>query len=367
MGEDEPARPNLLIVDDTIENLNLLANLFIEQGYDVRPVTTGAQALRAVEGDPPDLILLDVNMPTMDGYEVCERLKSMPQAAEVPVIFLTAANTIADKVKAFKTGGVDYVTKPFQVEEIIARVKAHVALRRAKQEIEAQVVRLNDLEKLRDDLVHMVVHDMRSPLGAIIGLLGMVRDDARPVLSEESMNDLVSAMQSAWGLNRMANDLLDVRKLEERKLPLERTPCDLAALARDVCTRLASAERRPIEVSNEVPGKVSGDERLLSRVIENLVSNAIKHTPEKGAIHIRATAAPGHVRLAVIDEGKGVPADAKEKIFEKFGRVATSTTKYHSAGLGLAFCKLAIETHGGRIGVDDGATGGSVFWFELPA
>ena len=159
---------SVLIVDDTIDTLRLLSDLLSEHGYDVRAVTNGRQALQAVERDPPDLILLDIGLPELDGYEVCRRLRASERSQDVPVIFITALSETADKVRAFETGGVDYVTKPFQVEEVLARVKAHVALRRAQAELADSYTRLRALEHLRDDMVHRVIHDMRSPLAALL-------------------------------------------------------------------------------------------------------------------------------------------------------------------------------------------------------
>ena len=168
MNQDACTVASVLVVDDTIENLRLLSDLLGEQGYEVRAVTSGRQALQAVEHDPPDLILLDITMPEMDGYEVCRRLKATERSKDVPVIFLTALTDTADKVRAFDAGGVDYVTKPFQFEEVLARVKTHVALRRAQAALADSYTRLRALEQLRDDLVHMIVHDMRSPLTALL-------------------------------------------------------------------------------------------------------------------------------------------------------------------------------------------------------
>src|SRR3954470_1077963 len=157
---EAPVGGSILVVDDTVENLRLLASLLGEQGFEVRPVTSGKQALQAAAHDPPDLILLDITMPEMDGYETCERLKQLDAVRDVPVIFLTALGEIGDKVRAFEVGGADYVTKPFRIEEILARIRVHLALRRAQLELARNYERLGALERLRDDLVHMVVHDM---------------------------------------------------------------------------------------------------------------------------------------------------------------------------------------------------------------
>ena len=358
---------SVLVVDDTIENLRLLSSLLGEQGYEVRPVTSGRQALQAVEHDPPDLILLDITMPDMDGYEVCRRLQTSEGSKGVPIIFLTALTDTADKVRAFDAGGVDYVTKPFRFEEILARVKTHVALRRAQVALDDSYRRLRELEQLRDDLVHMVVHDMRSPLTGVLTNLALMQREAA-TMSAPIREDLHAALESAEALNRMANDLLDVSRLEQDKMPLQRAPCDVSKIASDVGAALGMMDRlRQIDVESPGPLEVRCDATIVRRILENLVSNGIRHTPAGSRIRISIVDADSRVRIAVADEGYGVPPEARKKIFEKFGTVeARNERAYQSVGLGLAFCKLAVEAHGGTIGVDSGLPAGSVFWFELP-
>jgi signal transduction histidine kinase len=363
------AGASILVVDDTVENLQLLSRLLRAHGYEARPVTNGRDALLAARSDPPELVLLDVSMPEVDGYEVCARLKESTDLREIPVIFLTALNSTADKVRAFEAGGADYVTKPFQIDEVLARIRVHVALRRSRLELLASYERLRGLEKLREDLVHMVVHDMRSPISGLIGLLHLIQTDSSCTLGENATTDLQYAVQSAVGLNGLANDLLDVSRLEEDKLPLDRRRNDLVEICRDVLQRLAPLDRtRALELDAADVVDARCDRGIVQRVLENLVGNAVKHTPAGGRIRVSAVAGPEGVRVAVRDEGPGVPPEARSKIFEKFGTVeARRERKYHSAGLGLTFCKLAVEAHGGAIGVDAGDPVGSVFWFELPA
>ena len=360
--------PSVLVVDDTIENLRLLSDILDHQGYDVRAVTSGSQALRAVEHDPPDLILLDITMPDMDGYEVCRRLKATDGAKDVPVIFLTALSDTADKVQAFDVGGVDYVTKPFRGEEILARVKTHVALRQSQVALGASYARLRELEQLRDDLVQMIVHDMRSPLAAMSIHLRLLTGPAA-ALSDKSQEDLHAAIRSAETLSRMTNDLLDVSRLEEGRMPIDRAVWNLTEIANDVRAALGVMDRdRRIDIDSAGPVEVNCDGALVRRVLENLVSNGIRHTPAGSYLRISIANRDGRARVAVHDSGVGVPAQAREKIFEKFGTLVTSHEgTYHSTGVGLAFCKLAIEAQGGVIGVDPGVQVGSVFWFELPA
>ena len=360
--------PCVLVVDDTIDNLRLLSDILDHRGYDVRAVTSGAQALLAAAADPPDLILLDITMPDMDGYEVCRRLKAQPASRDVPVIFLTALNETADKVKGFDIGGVDYVTKPFQVEEVLARVQTHVALRQAQVALAESNTHLRALEQLRDDMVQMIVHDMRSPLTALLLRLRFLGSPPA-TLSEQQAEDLRSAIQSAQALTRMTDDLLDVSRLEEGRMPVERSVWDLTRMARDVCAALAAMDRdRSIDVESTAAIEATCDGGLVRRIMENLVSNGIRHTPAGSRLRVSIASADGRVRVAVHDEGDGVPQEARARIFEKFGTLETRHERiYPSFGVGLAFCKLAVEAQGGTIGLDSREPIGSTFWFELPA
>jgi two-component system sensor histidine kinase/response regulator len=362
------AVPNVLIVDDTVENLRLLAGLLAERGYEPRPVTSGAQALEVAGHSPPDLILLDITMPGMDGYEVCARLKADPILRDIPVIFLTSLTDSADKLQAFAAGGADFITKPFQVDEVLARVKVHVELRAAKLRIVGQFEQLCALEKMRDDLVRMVVHDMRGPMMVLLMNLEMLKRKTAS-LGPRPQEDVDMAIEAVSNLNRMANDLLDVSRLEESKMPLVRTTVDLAVVCGEVREALAMLdESRAIEVIAAAPVEASCDRNLVKRVIENLVFNAIKHTPAGSRISLVVERGAGGARFCVRDQGPGIAPEARARIFEKFSAVSGSKEqRFHSVGLGLAFCKLSIEAHGGRIGVDAGDPIGSVFWFELPA
>ena len=367
LNQEAAAPASVLVGDDTIENLRLLSNMLSAEGYDVRAVTNSPQALPAVERDPPDLILLDINMPEMDGYEVCRRLRARDHSKDVPVIFLTALTDTADKVRACDDNGVAHLTQPFPLEEVLARVKTHVALRQARVALAGSYRRLHSLEQLRDDLVHMVVHDMRSPLLALLVNLRVLK---RPgsALNDETRETLEDAIQSAEALSRMTNNLLDVSRLEDDKMPLQRSIWDLTQMAGEVRSALGTLDRdHPRTLDVDVPVAVTCDGALVRRVVENLVANGIGHTPSGSRLRISIAGGDGRVRVAVHDEGPGVPAEARERIFEKFESVETGLLKsYHSAGLGLAFCKLAIEAHGGTIGVDSRVSAGSTFWFELP-
>ncbi len=358
-----PEPSGILVVDDTPENLRLVTGMLVGRGFEVRPVTSGAEALDAAAYAPPELILLDVSMPGMDGFEVCTKLKQNPSLASIPVIFLTALSDSSDKVKGFAVGGADYVTKPFQMEEVIARVSHHLALSRSRRELQVSYDKLTQLEKLRDDLVHMIVHDMRSPLTALILNLSFVANEIQGE-PQQVANDCVGVAEQ---LADMANALLDVSRLETGNMPLSLAECDLLAVARTAAQRVGGRSKERTIAIDPGSALVRCDEGLVRRVLENLLGNAIKHSPAGGSVHVSANDTALGTRVVVADDGPGVPEAVRPRIFEKFSAAGHRTEGgHHSAGLGLAFCKLAIEAHGGTIGVEPASPQGSLFWFVLP-
>ena len=361
-------RPSILIVDDTAANLVLISGMLRDRGYEPRPVLSGRLALVAARAEPPDLILLDVLMPEMSGWDVCVELKADPALQDIPVIFITALGETTEKVRAFALGAVDYVTKPFQVEEVCARVATHLELRRQKIALRQANDEFRELEKLRDNLVHMIVHDLRSPLTIIFSGLELAKMDLLPPVAAECVGE---ALKSTRMLIEMVSTLLDVSKLEARQMTLELSTVDLPTLIGELFQEfkpLLGRRRISLTASGAVTSLV-GDASLLRRVIQNLIGNALKFTDkDDGIIEISVTfAAEGRLRVAVGDNGPGIPAEYGKKVFEKFGQVAGHKQgQARSSGLGLTFCKLAVEAHGGQIGLESAVGKGSTFWFELP-
>jgi len=209
--------PAILMVDDTPANLELLSGMLKGRGYKVRAAVSGKLALQAARNDPPDLILLDINMPEMNGYEVCAELKSDDKLKDIPVIFLSALTETMDKVKAFGIGGVDYITKPFQFEEVEARVETHLELRRQKSRLEESYKEQSELKKLRDNLVNLLIHDLRPPLTSICGQLELIKEKDGTALSADSAGRLAETVKTAKQLIQMVGTVLDTGKLEEEK------------------------------------------------------------------------------------------------------------------------------------------------------
>jgi two-component system sensor histidine kinase/response regulator len=359
--------PSILIVDDVPANLELLSAILRDRGYEPRPVPSGKLALLAAQADPPDLILLDIRMPEMNGFEICECLKADTVLKDIPVIFVTALTDTEEKVKALSMGAVDYVTKPFQVEEICARVETHLELYRSKRELQRSYDKLRELETLRDNLVHMIVHDMRSPMMVILGNLELAEMEP---LTKNLADCIDTASISAITILEMISSLLDVSKMEAGQMTLELSAIDMRVLVNETF-RMVETLRGQRMLNLTSPMKMEmivGDARLIRRVLQNLIGNALKFTDkEKGIITVGIEIADDNVRVSVEDNGSGILPEYCEKVFGKFFQVEKRKKgRAYSTGLGLTFCKLVVEAHGGRIGLESDVGKGCNFWFELP-
>ena len=369
---------NIIIVDDTPANLQLLESILTARSYRVRPFPRADLALRAVENDPPDLILLDINMPGMNGYDLCIAIKSRPHLQDIPVIFISALAETFDKVKAFSVGGVDYISKPFQFEEVLARVATHLHLRQTQRQLQTgndQLLQANqqlrELKDLRDKLTDMIVHDMRNPLMVIKGYLQLLEIiSSQPGSEERVRRYLREGLVATQTVVEMISSMLDVSRMESNQLQLTIARHDLTALAQDAARGLASLfEQKSIRLSlPERPSPVDCDGGLVSRVFTNLLGNAVKFTPAGGSVAVEILTNDGHLVAAISDSGPGIPREYHDRIFEKFGQVGVRNEgQKYSTGLGLTFCKLAIEAHRGSIQVNSEPGQGSTFRFTLPS
>ncbi len=371
MSDEKPHQDaaGILMIDDNPVNLRVLTSMLKQSGWRPRPVTSGRLGLQAARNEAPDLILLDLNMPEMDGYEVCEQLKADATLADIPVIFVSALGETLDKVKGFQVGGVDYITKPFQLDEVKARVMAHLELRRQRLLLRASYEKLRESERLRDSLVHMIVHDLRSPLAAISAYLDLFGQEAKRKLGPETQEDIVNAMRATRNMVRMINGILDVSKMEAQMMKLDLRECDLAQVVGQSLEDLGSlvGTRRLTFESPNAPAVALADREIVARIVQNFLANALRFTPRDGEIRVGVAIEAEHLRIFVADTGPGVPAEFRHSIFDKFVQVDSSASQRGlSTGLGLAFCKLAAEAHGGHIGVDSELGQGSTFWFTLP-
>lgn len=356
----------VLVVDDEPKNRELICDTLEAQGFQTEEASDGVQALSCISQSAPDVVLLDVAMPGMDGLAVCRQLRAQESTADLPVIMVTAHADRQDRLDGIEAGANDYLTKPVDLQDLVLRVRNTAAAKRLSDTVKKNLLRLQELERLRDGLTHMVIHDLRSPLSAILMALQLIGPAVAEQLGPEKKKFVDTAENSARLMSEMIASLLDVSRLEEGKMPLQLKPCDLAALVDEVVEQLRlSANNRTLKFDRPAhPAMVDADEELLRRVITNLTRNALKFTPSDGEVEIRISGEEDMIKVSVRDNGPGIAPDMYERIFEKFGQAAENHARKGS-GLGLTFCKLAVEAHGGQIGVESQINEGSIFWFTV--
>ena len=350
----------ILIVDDTPANLGVLVETLGTAGYQLMVAEDGEEALAQTLQIQPDLILLDVMMPGLDGFETCRRLKARPETREIPVLFMTALNETTDKVKAFSVGAVDYIAKPIEHEEALARVRTHLALRRLTRELQEQVA-------LKQKFMKIAGHDLRNPLFLI--LLGTELARRQTGVPQKVVRFLESIEESAAHIRRIIDTFLEIRPIDG--VTKEKGRVDLGLLGAAVVRQHEhAAEIKNIRLtleSTERAELVQCEADLAFQVFANFISNALKFTPPGGSVIVRTAVTEKFVRAQIHDTGPGIPKNEREQLFRLAGRLTPRPTAgEESTGHGLTIVKTLVESQGGRVGADFPATGGSVFWFELP-
>jgi signal transduction histidine kinase len=372
--------PLILVADDVPANVELLFDQLHVLGFRAVAAYDGPAALRVCAERHPDLCILDVSMPAGDlgvddrstGFEVCRRIKRDPRTARIPVIFVTALNDTTDRVKAIEAGGDDFLTKPHNRLVLGARVRSLLKLKAATDALEESLRKQKELEKVRDDLMKMIVHDLKTPLTSIIGAMEMMIDGDFGPLTNNQRNALGDAESRAEDLLGLIEDLLEVARLEETQLTLnlkQIAPAALLAEVRHEWEIRFQQERATavVEASDDAP-VIEADHALLKRVFSNLVQNALSHSARAVTVTLGARRENDGTLFTVADDGVGIPPEYHDIIFRKFEQVKTPhIPRVRSSGLGLAFCKLVVEAHGGRIWVKSGGEMiGSAFHFWLP-
>lgn len=354
---------NIMIVDDVPANLKILGEILKLEGYRIRPVPNGNLALQVIEKEIPDLILLDIMMPDMDGYEVCSRLRENPLYADIPVIFISALNDSQNIVKALKTGGVDYVTKPFKAEEVLARVATHLKINQQQKELQ----KLND-EK--DKLFSVISHDLRGPLGGFMSYTELMIDETME-FSESDLKEMAMELNvSSKNIYNLLDNLLNWAKLQRNQFVIEKNTFALANLLNDELKAIVElAKNKSISLRIDIAPDITvdTDKNMLLTIIRNLTSNAVKFTPAGGNIIIRSYFDTDEIIICVNDSGIGMSADIIDNLFtinKKTNRLGTDGEA--STGLGLILCKDFTEKLGGRIWVESEVNEGSSFRFSIP-
>ncbi len=370
----------ILLVDDEPVNLKILSAMLAPEGYEISQAASGPEALSMVKDILPDIVLLDVMMPEMDGFQVCQKLKEDEQTRIIPIVMVTALQEKIHRQQAMEAGADDFISKPVDRIELIIRVKSLLRIKKYQDELlknysilKEKNRQLREAERVKEGLTHMIIHDLRGPLTSIsmnIDLSVMKLEPDSPVKKY-----LENAQQHCAYLDQMIQGLLDIYRMEEGKLELQLEEANPVEIINEVINQLRpQIEVKKIDLNFTPPlecPKVQLDRNLIKRVIANLLDNGVRHTPDNGKITIALNSdiQKDIITISITDTGPGLDESYRERIFDKFEQVELKKkgVTSGSVGLGLAFCKMAVELHGGKIWLENGnGNEGCTFAFYLP-
>lgn len=370
--EINPSEYKILIVDDVMSNVLLLKVLLTNEKFAIATASNGRQALEQVEKENPDLILLDVMMPDMSGFEVAQHLKSNPQTAEIPIIFLTALNnSTADIVKGFQVGANDFISKPFNKEELIIRVTHQISLVAAKRLILSKTEELQRTIAGRDKLYSVIAHDLRSPMGSIKMVLNMlILNLPAEKIGDEMYELLTMANQTTEDVFSLLDNLLKWTKSQIGKLNVVYQDVNLVEIAdsvTEIFTMVASLKKITIRAVKPDKMVVNADIDMLKTVVRNLLSNAIKFSKENSEVLIKMEEVDGKAVVSVQDHGCGISEEGQKKLLHTDTHFSTfGTNNEEGSGLGLLLCKDFITKNGGELWFTSQEGEGSTFSFSIP-
>lgn len=363
----------ILIADDDRLNIRILAGILKREGYVIGDADSGERALEVYPEFQPQLVLMDVMMPGIDGFETCRRLKSAYGDKCAPVIFITAKNDTDDVVAGLAAGGVDYLPKPFNAKEVLARIRTHLQNQLLVAEQQRLVEQLSRANAAKNRFLGMAAHDLRNPLASIRGLSDFLRDGMLGPMTPKQTDLVTTIRDASQQMLEMVNDLLDVATIEAGELKLVLTEVDLVELsAKSVALANIEAAKKKtrIELQTTLPQlTLQADPAKMRQVIDNLLSNAVKYSPPGSTVTIAVDrdAARGTCGFCVRDEGPGIPANERDKLFKDFGRLSVLPTGGEkSTGLGLAICRKIVEAHKGTVEAQNLPNRGCEFRVILP-
>jgi K+-sensing histidine kinase KdpD len=359
----------ILVVDDEDRNLRVMEALLAPLEYGVVLAKDGKQALEKVKKFPPDVILLDVMMPGMNGFEVCRRLKQDASTSIIPVIMITSLIDHEDLITGIEAGATDFISKPVDLPVITLKIRNAITTKHLYDQVQEKFKRIKELESLKDSLMHMIIHDLRSPLTIMNGNLEFLRSTVIKKLDEEETDCFQDMIQAGQVMTMMVSSVLDINRLENDKFPLTSVKNNLNHLVQETLYQMRTLTK---EIKIEfIPWEKNltlfCDTEIIKRVIINIVGNAVKYTKSNERITLSVVQEKTFGKIYIADNGPGIPEEHQKKIFDKFGQADSKQEVVRTSyGLGLAFCRLAVESHGGKIGVETNNGRGSTFWFSLP-
>jgi signal transduction histidine kinase len=371
----------VLVVDDTLASLQLVTRLLTEEGYDVHPADSGELALASVAASPPDLIVLDVRMPGMDGFEVLRRLAAREGTRDIPVIFLSAIADTDERVAGLGLGAVDFVPKPFEPAELLARVRTHIELRRLRERLErmvadrtaaleASLLELVTANAAKDEFLASMSHELRTPLNSVIGFSGTLASGLAGPLNDEQLRQVGMISRAGRHLLALIDRVLDLVKIDAGDLSAMAREFDVAELATSAVEGVRSvAEAKGLQLSVRVApttGSWSADPNMLGQILDHLLDNAVRFT-ESGGVGLTVSPEGEVLAFAVSDTGRGIPADQQELVFEEFHQALPADgSMVGGAGLGLAVSRRLAGLLGGSITLESSVGAGSTFTLRVP-
>ncbi len=366
----------ILIVDDILENRKLLASIIKEQtDYEVITARSGLDVISMLDDeqiDTPDLILLDVMMPELNGFDVAARLKEDPRSRDIPIIFITGLTDTKSKVKGFESGGADYISKPFNKLELLARVNTQLRLKKNEDSLRQKNLELEELNKTKNIYLGIVAHDLRNPLMTISGVAELFLMKYKEELTDDQKRFVDIIKRSGSFMKSLVEDFLDYSAIEAGKLTLNLKAANISQLIRENVTYNKSlAEGKGIELElncdEDLPQTIFVDEHKMLQVINNLVSNAIKFSHPRTKIEVSLKQQGEALLFFVKDQGQGIPESELDKLFAPFSRTSIkSTAGEGGSGLGLVIVKKIVNGHGGKIWVESQVGQGTTFYVTIP-
>ena len=377
MSTDDHAA-KVLIVDDNKENIDLIAYFLKSQNYKLFTAFDGVEALKLVESRQPDIILLDIMLPKLDGFQVCERIKKNQKTQFIPIIMITALKELKDKIRSLEVGADDFISKPFENVELLTRVKSllriksyHDQLQVKNIELEQKNKELRRLDQFKEELSHLIVHDMKNPLFVIQGNLQMM-GMALEQIGQPTLKKYIDRIErSSQDLLRMVLNLVDITKIEEGTMELSQELVNINDLISKCVAKFGDYpehEHKSIDMKlNEDGSTIKADASVMERVFENLISYALKNVSETGKVEIGSRKSQNELQYIIHDFGSQIPSKYSEEVFNKYKQTEIKKEGHRlGRGLSLTFCKLAIEAHGGSLTVDPDNKIGNRFLLNLP-
>ncbi|MCK5717906.1 MAG: hybrid sensor histidine kinase/response regulator [Thiomargarita sp.] len=361
----------VLIVDDTPENIGVLFECLAHQNFHILVAENGKNALDIAEHKHPDLILLDIMMPGIDGFETCRQLKSNTETQDIPVIFMTALSDTSNKIKGFQLGAVDYITKPFQQYEVLARIKTHLSLRQLQKQLEVQNEQLIQLNQDKNEFLGIAAHDIKNPLGAIQSAAEVIEIDYDTMSKTDLLKRATNISNATRQLFTLIDNLLDINAIESGKSKISLSMIDMLTVLEPLVMRYRlQAKKKNIVIqfqASETQYPAFVDENTLTQILDNLISNAVKYSPYDKQVDIRISLQDNKsIRCEIQDNGLGISALEQEKLFQKFSKLTPRPTGgEHSTGLGLFIVKKLVDAMKGKVWCESEEGEGTTFFVEF--